>query len=127
MEPNLGHIQSGLLYFQVHLVLLHIRFVDFEHEVDLEATGVLVAQLTERAHELELALLHDGQHVRERLGLVHRVRGEHHARVVLELLDGVPHEPLGLRVHARRGFVQQDRLGVADQRTGHHQFALVAT
>lgn len=99
---------------------------DLEHEVHVEPLGLLVAQFGQRARELELASLHDCELVCQRLGFVHGMRGEHDARVSLELLDAVPHEALGLGVHAGGGFVEEDRSGVADERAGDHELALVA-
>mmetsp|Transcript_22851 Transcript_22851/g.61971 ORF Transcript_22851/g.61971 Transcript_22851/m.61971 type:complete len:399 (-) Transcript_22851:654-1850(-) len=41
--------------------------------------------------------------------------------------DGVPHAALGRRVHARRGLVEADERGRADQRDGERELALVAS
>ena len=73
------------------------------------------------------AAVHHHQPVAELLGLVHVVRGDHqrHA-LLLEPEQPVPQQVPGLRVEAGGRLVEQQQVGVVDQRPGDRQPALHA-
>ena len=83
------------------------------------AGGVVADQLRRRALGDDPALVHDHQPVAELLGLVHVVGGEHqrHA-LLLEPEQPVPEQVPGLRVEAGGRLVEQQQLGLVDQRRG---------
>ena len=70
----------------------------------------------------DLGLVHDDQPVAQLLGLVHVVRGEHerHA-LLLEPVQAVPEQVARLRVEAGRRLVEQQQVGLVDQRAGDRQ------
>ena len=62
-------------------------------------------------------MVHDRDPVAEDLGLVHVVRGQHHrAAGVVEPGEQVPQVAAGLRVERRGRLVEEDHLGVVDER-----------
>ena len=71
--------------------------------------------------------VHDHQPVAELLGLVHVVRGEHQRdALLLEPEQPLPHEVAGLRVEAGGRLVEQQQLGLVDQRPGDGEPSLHA-
>ena len=71
--------------------------------------------------------VHHDEPVAQLLGLVHVVRGEYERHAaLLEPVEAVPQDVPGLRVEAGGGLVQQQDLGVVDQRAGDRQPALHA-
>lgn len=74
----------------------------------------------------ELPIFHHQHFVSQAFRFVHGVRSQDHTGGLLLLFDGVPHEALGLGIHARAGFVQEDHFGVANHGDGHLEFAFVA-
>ena len=80
--------------------------------------GVLGHQLARRAFGDDLPAVHDHQPVAELLRLVHVVGGEHERdAVLLEPVQALPEHVPGLRVEAGGGLVEQQHLGLVDQRT----------
>ena len=74
-------------------------------------------QLAGRALGDDLAVVDDRDPVAEPLGLVHVMSGQDdRAAAVAEVADHVPELPAGLRVQAGRRLVEEQELGVADQR-----------
>ena len=71
--------------------------------------------------------VHHHQPVAQLLGLVHVVGGQHqrHA-LLLEPVELLPQDVAGLRVQARGGLVEQQQVGVVDQRAGDGQASLEA-
>src|SRR5665647_1721818 len=76
----------------------------------------------------DAAVVDDRDPVAEPLGLLHEVRGEHDGRAaVADLPDDVPDRQAGLRVQPGGQLVEEDELGVIDQRKGdEHALALAA-
>ena len=100
---------------------------DVEPQLQHLAGGVPVDQLARRALRRDLAAVHDHQPVAQLLGLVHVVRGQdqRHA-LLLEPEQPVPHHVPGLRIQAGRRLVQEQDLGLVDQRPGDGEAALHA-
>ena len=72
-------------------------------------------------------VVHDRHPIAEPLGLVHVVGGEQDgAPVRLEAFDQLPELPAGLRIEAGGRLIQEEQLGVADQRAGQGQALLLA-
>ena len=71
--------------------------------------------MLDTAETAELAVHHDHQPLAQGLRLLHRVRRQDYARLVLlrDLRDHVPHETARFRVHPRRRLVQEYNLRVA--------------
>ena len=65
------------------------------------------------------ALVHHHEAVAQLLGLVHVVGGQHERdALLLEPVEAVPQDVAGLRVEAGRRLVEQQQLGLVDQRAG---------
>ena len=99
--------------------------------LDGELDDVLAAepgdQLTRRAQRDDLALIDHGDAVAEPLGLVHVMGGEQDgATPVLQVANDVPELAARLRVEPGGGLVEEEQLGVADQRDGHGKTLLLA-
>jgi hypothetical protein len=84
---------------------------------DLGRSRVATAELLGRAERDDLAVAHDRDAVGELLGLVHEVGGQKHGLAELaERANRRPRRVPGGRVKAGRRLVEEDQLGVADQR-----------
>ena len=84
-------------------------------------------QLARRAQGDDLALVDDGDAVAEPLGLVHVVGGEKDgSAAVLQVPDDLPELAAGLGVEARGGLVEEEELGISDQRDGDGEPLLLA-
>ena len=84
-------------------------------------------ELLRRAQGDEAAVIHDGDAVAEALGLVHVMGGEDDgAAGALQVIHEVPEMPASLRIEAGGGLVEEQQLGIADQRAGHGQALLLA-
>ena len=72
-------------------------------------------------------MVHDDEPVAELLGLVHVVRrqDERHA-ALLQPVEAVPDDVAGLRVEAGGRLVEQQQLGLVDERAGDREPALHA-
>ena len=96
---------------------------ELHHVVDADRGD----QLARRPERDDLSVVHDGHAVGQPLGLVHVMRGEDDgAAGGLELLDELPHLAAGLRIEAGGGLVEEQQVGVADQRAGHREALLLA-
>src|SRR5664280_1746835 len=83
-------------------------------------------QLRHGAHLQDVAVVHDRHPVAQLGGLLHVVGGQHHRRApLLEPLDEVPERAPGLRVQPRRRLVQEDQLGIVDERQCDRQALLL--
>ena len=81
----------------------------------------LVLQVLRGPETSQLSLDEDPDLAADGVRLLHGVSGEDGAPARPEAgADGVPDEPLGLRIHPRAGLVQEDNLGVA-----HHGYPVV--
>ena len=70
----------------------------------------------------DAAAVHDDEPVAELLGLVHVVGGQHQRdALLLEPVQPVPQHVAGLRVEAGRRLVEQQQLGLVDQRPGDRE------
>ncbi len=70
----------------------------------------------------DLAVIHDRDPIAEALGFLHVVRREQHrAPVGAEAADDLPQLAARLRVETRRGLVEKEQLGFADERTGDRE------
>ena len=79
-------------------------------------------ELGRRTERGELAAGDDRDAVAEVLGLVHRVGREQHRHAALaQVADELPGCGPGVRVHSRGRFVEEDDLGLADQRAGERE------
>jgi len=68
--------------------------------------------------------MHDRQPIRELLGLLQVVGGEQHSGAALQqVTDQLPRPLPALRIQARRGLVQEQHLGVAENGDGHIESA----
>ena len=76
-------------------------------------------QLVDRAHLEDLPVVHDRESIAQDLGLLHVVRREQDRPAIrLEAQDEVPQRSTGGGVETRRRLVEEDELGVVDQRQG---------
>src|SRR4051794_23915682 len=109
-----------------------VRDLALLEEPPLVAPGDAVARRARaerggRAHLEDAALLDDRHAVAERLRLVEVVRRQQHRLAQsLQRADGAPRGPPRGRVEARRRLVEEDELGVADEREGEVQPAQLA-
>src|SRR5216117_1599300 len=70
----------------------------------------------------DLAVIHDRDAIAEALGFLHVVRREQHRSAVgAEAADDLPQLTARLRVETRRGFIEKEQLGLADERTGDRE------
>ena len=72
---------------------------------------------------MEPAARHDGDAVAEGIGLLHRMRREHHDAPLLGLLDDVPHATPVDRIHPGGGLVEVHDLRIGNQRASHREAA----
>src|SRR5580704_3001347 len=73
------------------------------------------------------AVVHDGDALAEALGFVHIMRGEKDgAAGGFELLDQIPKLAAGLRVEAGSGFIEKQKIGIANQGAGESEALLLA-
>ena len=73
------------------------------------------------------AAVHDHEPVAQLLGLVHVVGGEHQRdALTLELVEALPQQVARLRVEPGGRLVEQQQLGLVDQRAGDREPALHA-
>mmetsp|Transcript_6995 Transcript_6995/g.28977 ORF Transcript_6995/g.28977 Transcript_6995/m.28977 type:complete len:362 (-) Transcript_6995:4912-5997(-) len=93
------------------------------HRVPL---GEPVLEVLQRAEALELAADHDADPVAQRLALLHAVRRQDDGAPLRARGDDVPHKATSLGVHPGRGLVQEHHRGLADERDGHRELALVS-
>ena len=91
------------------------------------AGRVLLDQRARAALGDDLGLVHDDEPVAQLLGLVHVVgrQDERHA-ALLEPVQAVPQQVAGLRVEAGRRLVEEQHVGLVDQRAGDRQAPLHA-
>ena len=83
------------------------------------ASGVLGDQRRRRTLGHDLAVVHHDEPVAELLGLVHEVRGEHQrGAAFLELVELVPQQVARLRIETGGRLVEQQQVGLVDQRAG---------
>ena len=67
-------------------------------------------------------MIHDGHAVAKAFGFVHVVGGEQNgAARLFEFLDQFPELAAGLRIQTRGGFVEEKKIGIADQGAGKSQ------
>ena len=84
-------------------------------------------QLARRALGDDAPAVHDHEAVAQLLGLVHVVRREHEGHALaLQLVEALPQEVARLRVEAGRRLVEQQQLGLVDERAGDREPALHA-
>ena len=75
-----------------------------------------------RATSDDLAVVHDGELVAEPLGLVHVVGGQQDRPPgFLELLDEIPQLAARLRIETGRRLVEEEQIGLADERARQRQ------
>src|SRR5579863_3451243 len=81
-----------------------------------------------RAAESDLfAVVHDGDALAEALGFVHVVRSEKNgAAGRFEMLDQIPKLAAGLRVEAGGGFIEKQKIGIANEGAGKSEALLLA-
>jgi hypothetical protein len=73
------------------------------------------------------AIVHDGDAFAEPLGFVHVVRGEKDGTAGgFELLDQIPKLAAGLRVEAGGGFIEKQKIGIANKRASQSEALLLA-
>src|SRR6185369_11788981 len=105
---------------------------ELERAVDRELDHVLGAeardQLGGRAERDDAPVVHDRDAVAEPLSLVHIMRREQRgAALPAKRLDQVPELPPRLRVQARRGLVEEQQLGIVDERARERQALALPT
>ena len=101
--------------------------VGVEPQLEHLAGRVLVDQRARRPLGDDPAVVHDDQPVAQLLGLVHVVGGEDQGdALLLEPEQPVPQHVPGLRVEPGGRLVEQQDLGLVDQRAGDGQPALHA-
>jgi len=73
------------------------------------------------------AIVHNGNALAEALGFVHVMRGEKDgAAGRFELLDQLPKLAAGLRVEAGGGFIEKQKIGIANEGAGESEALLLA-
>ena len=98
-----------------------------EAQLDDLTRRVLRDQLARRALGDDAAAVHDHEPVAELLGLVHVVRREHEGHALaLQPVEALPQEVARLRVEAGGGLVEQQQLGLVDERARDREPALHA-
>lgn len=97
-------------------------------EVDGEAERGRVhgLELRGEADGPERAVAEDRVAVAQRLGLLHRVRRQHHRLACLARADALPQRLARGGVETRAGLVEEHHLGIANQRDRHRQAPLHA-
>ena len=84
-------------------------------------------QLARRAERDHLAVIDDRDAIAQPFGLVHVVRRQQNgAAGALELLDQIPELAPRLRVEAGRRLVEEQQVGVADERAGQREPLLLS-
>ena len=104
-----------------------VRAVQPEPQLEDLARRVLRDQLARRAVRDDLAAVHHDEPVAELLGLVHVVRRDHERHALgLQPVEPLPDEVARLRVEARRRLVEDQHVGLGDQRPRDREPALHA-
>src|SRR5438105_10138114 len=116
-EPVAGHVQEDVL--QVRRAL---------HPLALEA---LVDQPLDEGigglHRKDLAVVHDGHPIAERLGLVHVMSGEHNRPSLgTDRVRQLPQVASRLRIESSGGFIEKEDLRLIDERGGNAEALLLA-
>jgi hypothetical protein len=97
----------------------------FQLELQDLSPDVLGDQATGTSLGHDPPLVHDQEPVAQARGLLHVVRGQQQGHALSsQALQGLPHGQAGLRVEAGRRLVQDDQLGVVDERPGDQQAPL---
>ena len=75
----------------------------------------------------DVAVVHDGDAIAQLLRLIHVVRRQHdRPALALEGDDQIPQLAPGLRIEAGRRLVEEDQLGIADERARQRQALFLA-
>ena len=107
---------------------VHLRVRGVEPHFDDLARRVLGDEVPGRALGHDAAAVHDDEPVAQLLGLVHVVGREHERRAgLLQPVQALPHEVTRLRIEAGGGLVEQQQLGLVDERACDREPALHAT
>mmetsp|Transcript_2195 Transcript_2195/g.6094 ORF Transcript_2195/g.6094 Transcript_2195/m.6094 type:complete len:233 (+) Transcript_2195:2076-2774(+) len=97
---------------QMRFSVLDVFLLNEQRE--LQGAAVLGLELQWTSEGSELALLHDGNFVREQVGFFHCVRCQDDDPVFLDFIDVAPDKATVQRVHASCWFIQDDQLPFAD-------------